>query len=142
MSTAKKGDSVKVHYTGTLDSGEVFDSSLQREPIAFTLGAGMMIQGFDKGVMGMTVGEKKTIKIPCAEAYGAHSQENTIRVPKSQVPPGMEPKAGMMVELRSPEGQAIPVKVTAVDEEFVTLDANHPLAGQDLNFELELVSIE
>lgn len=141
MSSAKKGDSVKVHYTGTLDSGEVFDSSLQRAPIAFTLGAGMMIPGFEKGVLGMNVGEKKKIKIPCAEAYGEHNQENTIKVPRSQVPAGMEPKEGMMVELRSPEGQAIPVKVTAVSEEFVTLDANHPLAGQDLNFELELVSI-
>ncbi|MDL5046552.1 peptidylprolyl isomerase [Oscillatoria amoena NRMC-F 0135] len=142
MSTVKNGDTVKVHYTGTLDSGEVFDSSREREPIAFTLGAGMMIPGFEKGVMGMTVGEKKTIKIPCAEAYGAHSQENMIKVPKSQVPPGMEPKAGMMVELRSPQGQAIPVRIAEVTEESVTLDGNHPLAGQDLNFDLELVSLE
>ncbi len=142
MSTAKKGDSVKVHYTGTLDSGEVFDSSLEREPIAFTLGVGMMIPGFDKGVMGMAVGEKKKVNIPCDEAYGPHSEDNMMQIPKAEVPPGMEPKVGMMVEMRSPEGHSVPVKIAAISDEFVTLDGNHPLAGQDLNFDLELVSIE
>ena len=141
MSVAKKGDQVKVHYTGRLSDGTVFDSSVDREPLAFELGAGMMIAGFDAAVTGMQVGEKKTAEIGSTEAYGAHNAEMVVNVPRTQLPEGMEPQVGQQLGMQQPNGQQIPVVVTKVEAESIEIDANHPLAGKDLIFDLELVSI-
>ncbi|HNP20368.1 MAG TPA: peptidylprolyl isomerase [Fulvivirga sp.] len=142
MSGAKKGDSVKVHYTGKLHDGSVFDSSLNREPLEFEVGAGMMIAGFDKAVDGMNVGDKKTAKIPAAEAYGEKNTEMIIEVPKAQLPPDLKPEVGQQLSMQQPNGQALPVVVSNVMEETVEIDANHPLAGKDLVFDIELVEIK
>lgn len=141
MSTAKKGDKVKVHYTGKLTDGTVFDSSLEREPIEFELGAGQMIAGFDKAVDGMTVGDKKTADIPSAEAYGDKRDDMMVPVPKDKVPEEIKPEVGMQLSMQQPDGQALPVLVAEVNDDHIVLDANHPLAGKDLNFEIELVEI-
>lgn len=141
MSVAKKGDQVQVHYTGRLEDGTVFDSSVDREPLAFELGAGMMIAGFDAAVAGMQVGEKKTAEIASTEAYGAHNEEMVVNVPRTQLPEDMEPQVGQQLGMQQPNGQQIPVVVTKVEEESIEIDANHPLAGKDLVFDLELVSI-
>ncbi len=141
MSEAKKGDKVKVHYTGKLHDGSIFDSSVNREPLEFEVGAGMMIAGFDSAVNGMKIGEKKTADIPAAEAYGDKNEEMIISVPKAQLPPDLEPAVGQQLSMQQPNGQAIPVVVSKVEEDAVEIDANHPLAGKDLIFEIELVSI-
>ena len=141
MSVAKKGDQVQVHYTGRLADGTVFDSSRDREPLAFELGSGMMIEGFDKAVTGMQVGESKTTEIVSTEAYGAHNDEMVVSVPRTQLPEGMQPEVGQQLGMQQPNGQQIPVVVTKVEEESIEIDANHPLAGKDLIFDLELVSI-
>lgn len=141
MSEAKKGDKVKVHYTGKLNDGSVFDSSVNREPLEFELGAGMMIAGFDQAVHGMKVGDKKVADIPSDQAYGQRSEEMIVSVPKQQLPPDLKPEVGQQLSMQQPNGQAIPVVVTSVDEESIQLDANHPLAGKDLIFEIELVEI-
>ncbi len=138
----KKGDKIKVHYKGTLTDGTVFDSSEGREPLEFTAGSGMVIPGFDEGVMGMEVGDKKRIEIPVDQAYGQSVPENIIKFPKSNVPEDMELEVGMQIHLNSQNGQPIPVVVTEVEEDSVTLDGNHPLAGKDLVFDLELVSVD
>ncbi len=137
----KKGDKIKVHYKGTLTDGTVFDSSEGREPLEFTVGSGMVIPGFDEGVVDMEVGDKKRIEIPVDQAYGESRPENIIKFPKSNVPDDMEVEVGMQIHLNSQNGQPIPVVVTEVEEETVTLDGNHPLAGKDLVFDLELVSV-
>lgn len=139
--TAKKNDTVKVHYKGTLSTGEIFDTSEGREPLEFTVGAGQMIPGFDKGVEGMAVEETKTINIPCAEAYGEVKQEMIQEVPKNQLPPEIKPEVGMQLMSQTPEGHQIPLVVTEVKDESITVDANHPLAGKDLTFEITMVSI-
>lgn len=141
MSEAKKGDKVKVHYTGKLNDGSVFDSSVNREPLEFELGAGMMIAGFDQAVHGMKVGDKKTTNIPSDQAYGERNDEMIVSVPKEQLPPDLEPEVGQQLSMQQPNGQAIPVVVTSVEEASIELDANHPLAGKDLTFEIELVEI-
>lgn len=142
MSTAKSGDAVKVHYTGTLDDGSVFDSSAGREPLEFTLGEGMMIPGFEQAVLGMAIGEKKAkVNIPSAEAYGEPREDMIIEVPSSNVPEDLNPQVGQQLAVTRPDGQPMPVTVLEVREDAVLLDANHPLAGKDLNFEIELVSI-
>lgn len=141
MSTIKNGDTVKVHYTGTLKDGEVFDSSLSREPLEFTLGTGQLIPGFEAAVIGLKVGDTTTTNIPSAEAYGEHNPQMEITVPKEQLPPDMEPAAGMQLSLNQPDGQVIPVVITKVEGDDVTIDANHPLAGQDLTFNIEVVEI-
>jgi peptidylprolyl isomerase len=133
----KEGDTVKVHYTGTLEDGSQFDSSAGKDPLEFVVGAGQMIGGFDKGVVGMMVGEKKTINIPPDDAYGYPSEDRIMEVPKDQFPPELELEVGM--ELAGPGG--FPVKVQEITEDAVTIDANHPLAGKTLIFELELVEI-
>jgi len=138
---AKKNDNVKVHYTGTLANGEVFDSSLQREPLGFTVGAGQMIKGFDQAVDGMEVNEKKTVSIPAAEAYGERNNELMQVVPKTDLPEDMDPQVGQTLVATGPQGQQSHVVVAEVTEETVTIDANHPLAGKDLTFEIELVEI-
>ncbi|WP_268036945.1 FKBP-type peptidyl-prolyl cis-trans isomerase [Algoriphagus sp. PAP.12] len=138
---AKKGDNVQVHYTGKLEDGSVFDSSVQREPLGFTVGGGQMIQGFDAAVNGMAVGDKKTVTIPAAEAYGERRDDMLIDVPKTQVPADIKPEIGMQLTLQGGNGQPMPVIVIHVDDEKITLDANHQLAGKDLIFDIELVKI-
>ena len=138
---AKKGDAVKVHYTGRLDDGFVFDSSESREPLGFTLGDGNMIKGFDAAVYGMVIGDKKTVTIPAVEAYGERRQDMMIDVPLTQVPPHIQPEIGLQLTLQGEGGHPMPVTVVFVDEEKITLDANHELAGRDLIFDIELVSI-
>ena len=141
MEQVKSGDKVKVHYHGKLRSGETFDSSQGREPLEFTVGSGQVIKGFDQGVMGMQVGDKRTVEIPVQDAYGVKQDEMIIEFPRNQFPPDMKPEAGMQLMMNNGAGQSFPVTVTEVKEESVILDANHPLAGQDLIFDIELVEI-
>ncbi len=138
---AKKGDAVQVHYTGRLEDGSVFDSSVQREPLGFTLGDGNMIKGFDAAVDGMAIGDKKTVTIPAAEAYGERRDDMMIDVPRHQVPADIKPEIGLQLMLQGGNGQPMPVIVIHVDEEKIILDANHQLAGKDLIFDIELVKI-
>ena len=142
MKQAKNGDSVKVHYHGRLNDGATFDSSNGREPLAFKLGSGMVIKGFDDGIMGMIVGDKKTINIPFVDAYGASEPERIIEFPKEQFPEDLKPEVGMGLQMNDHDGNVIPVVITEVKESTVVLDANHPLAGKDLIFDLELMEIE
>lgn len=138
---ATNGDTVRIHYTGTLEDGTRFDSSEGREPLEFTLGSGQVIPGFDAGVAGMEPGQTKTIQIPAAEAYGPRREEMMLQVGAEQFPEGMEPEVGQQLQLNQPDGQAVVVRVAEVTDEGVTLDANHPLAGEDLTFELTLAEI-
>jgi peptidylprolyl isomerase len=142
MQQVQNGDKIKVHYHGKLRSGETFDSSDGREPLEFTVGSGQVIKGFDEGVKGMKVGDKKTVEIQVTDAYGEKQQEMMIEFPKDQFPADMNPEVGMQLMMSNGSGQQFPVTVAEVKEESVLLDANHPLAGQDLVFVLELVSIE
>lgn len=135
------GQKVKIHYTGTLDDGNQFDSSAGREPLEFKMGAGMVIPGFETGVKDMDVGEKKSIHISAAEAYGEKLEEMVMEFERAQLPEGLDPEVGMGLQMQGPQGQPIPVQITAVAEAAITIDANHPLAGQNLNFELELVEV-
>lgn len=141
MSTAKNGDNVKVHYTGKLTSGEQFDSSAGREPLEFTVGAGQMIKGFDAAIPGMAVGDKKTINIAAADGYGERSEEAVIPFPKENVPADMKLEPGMQLTLSNQYGQPVPVVVIEVKDDVIMLDANHFLAGKELVFDIELVSI-
>ena len=141
MQQAQNGDKVKVHYHGKLRSGEIFDSSQGRDPLEFELGSGQVIKGFDEGIQGMQVGDKKTIEIAVVDAYGEKQQEMIIEFPKDQFPPDMNPEAGMQLMMSNGSGQQFPVTIVEVKEESVVLDANHPLAGQELIFDLELVEI-
>ncbi len=138
---AKSGDTVKVHYTGKLPDGSVFDSSEGRAPIEFTIGQGQVIPGFEAGVVGMNPGDHKTFEIVSDQAYGPRAPDRMLTVPKEQLPDGMEPQVGQRLEVRQANGPAIPVQVTDIDESQITLDANHPLAGQNLTFETQLVEI-
>lgn len=141
MTAAKSGDKVRIHYSGTLSDGSVFDSSEGRDPLEFTLGSGQVIAGFDSGVSGMTVGEKKTVEIACEDAYGPVQDGARQDVPREQIPAEIPLEVGVQLQMQSPEGQVIPVTVVEVTDQTVTLDANHALAGKDLTFALELVSI-
>ena len=141
MQQAQQGDKVKVHYHGTLRTGETFDSSEGREPLEFTVGSGQVIKGFDEGVKGMSVGEKKTVEIPVGDAYGEKSQDLIIEFPKEQFPSDMTPEVGQQLMMSNGSGQSFPVIIKEVKEESVLLDANHPLAGQELVFDIELVEI-
>lgn len=142
MTQATSGDTVRVHYTGTLSNGEQFDSSAGREPLEFTLGSGQVIAGFDEALTGMAVGDSKTVTIPAAQAYGEHNPELTHTVPREQVPAEIELENGMQLQAQDQVGNPIAFTVVAHDEDKVTLDANHPLAGQDLTFALELVEVK
>lgn len=141
MAQVKSGDKVKVHYHGKLTSGETFDSSAGREPLEFEVGSGMVIKGFDDGVTGMSVGDKKTINIPYNEAYGPRNPEMVIDMPKERFPQDMELELGMPLMMSDGGGQQFQVTIVEIKDASVMLDANHPLAGQDLVFDLELVEI-
>ncbi len=141
MSPAREGDSVRVHYIGKLLDGTVFDSSSGREPLEFTIGSGMLIPGFERGVIGMEPGERRTTTIPVADAYGPRIEENVVVVERSELPPGMDPNVGEHLEISGDEGEKISVRVTETSASSITLDANHPLAGQDLVFDIELLDI-
>lgn len=141
MTQAKSGDTVRIHYTGTLNDGSVFDSSEGRDPLEFTLGSGQVIPGFDMGVTGMGVGDKKTVNIPCAEAYGEVIEEAKQVVAREHIPADIPLDIGTQLQMQSADGRAMMVTVAEVTDESVTLDGNHPLAGKDLTFALELVSI-
>ncbi len=141
MAQAQQGSTVKVHYTGKLASGTVFDSSLAGEPLEFTLGEGMLIPGFEEAVIGMNPGESRTVTIPAAQAYGPHHPELEVVVDRGQFPPSIDPHVGQQLQVNQEDGQAMVVTVREVSEAQVTLDANHPLAGQDLTFEIELLEV-
>jgi peptidylprolyl isomerase len=142
MQKVSIGDKVKVHYHGKLRNGETFDSSEGREPLEFTVGSGEVIKGFDSGVTGMAVGDKKTVEINVSDAYGEIDEDRIIEFPKSQFPDDMKPEAGMQLMMNDGQGQSFPVVIAEVKEDAVLLDANHPLAGEELIFDLELIAIE
>lgn len=141
MSQASTGDTVKIHYTGTLEDGKPFDSSEGREPLEFQLGSGQVIPGFDQAVTGMTVGESKTVSIAPEDAYGPRNEQAVQDVPKSALPADLEPVEGMMLQAQNQDQQPIQLTVVSVSEDSITVDANHPLAGKTLNFEISLVEI-
>jgi len=141
MAKAQQGDTVKVHYTGRLDDGRVFDTSANRDPIEFTIGEGRVIPGFENGILGMSPGETKTIKIPSEEAYGPRRDDMVVEIDKKHLPPDLDAEVGDQLQMRQADGQPVLVTVTDVDDEKITLDANHPLAGKDLTFDVELVEV-
>lgn len=142
MQQAKKGDKVKIHYHGKLIDGNTFDSSAGREPLEFEIGSGQVIAGFDDGVTGMTIGEKKTINIPAELAYGEKQEQMIMEFPITQFPEDMVPEVGMQIEMNNGAGQNFPVVIVEIKDEIVVLDANHPLAGKELIFDLELIEID
>lgn len=139
--TAREGDKVRVHYKGSLDDGSVFDSSEGSDPIEFTIGEHQVIDGFEQAIVGMAEGDRKTENIPANRAYGAREEDLVFQVPRSSMQPGFEVAVGDVVRVQLPDGEDAPMQVAALDGEIITLDANHPLAGKDLTFELELVGI-
>ena len=141
MTQAKSGDTVRIHYTGTLEDGTQFDSSDGRDPLEFALGGGQVIPGFDSAVDGMAVGENKSVTIQPDQAYGERHEQLIQQLPKSALPEDMEPAVGMQLQSQSPDGQVMNLVITDVADETITVDANHPLAGQPLTFAIELVEI-
>ena len=141
MVQAKPGDTVKIHYTGRLDDGTVFDSSANREPLEFTINSGQVIPGFDQAVVGMSIGDSKTETIPMDQAYGPHREEMVLEVSREQLPPELNPEVGQQLQIQQPNGQSVPVFIADVTDATVVLDANHPLAGEDLIFDIQLVEI-
>ena len=141
MAEAQQGSTVKIHYTGKYEDGTVFDSSLEREPMEFTIGAGLTIPGFDEAAVGMAPGDTKSVTIPPEKAFGDHAEEMVQDVPRDQLPGDLELALGGVLEVTSPEGESYNVRVVKLDDETVTLDANHPLAGETLCFDLEMVEV-
>lgn len=141
MDKAKQGDCVKVHYKGSLDNGDVFDTSQDREPLEFTIGEGRVLAGFEDAVIGMIPGEEKSIKIPTTEAYGPRREDMVAVFNSGQFPEDLAPAIGQILQLKRDDGMLIQAMVTDITGDQVTLDANHPLAGKDLNFDLKLVEI-
>lgn len=141
MTQVKAGDTVRIHYTGTLTDGTVFDSSQGRDPLEFTVGSGQIIPGLDKAIPGMVAGDKKVVNIPCAEAYGEADENARQAVPRAQIPDHIPVDPGTQLQMQAPNGHVVPVVVISADENEVVLDANHPLAGKDLTFDFELVEI-
>lgn len=141
MAQAKEGDTVKVHYTGKLEDGTVFDTSTEREPLEFTIGNGEIISGFERAVVGMEPGETKTATIQPEEAYGPRRDDMTLTVDRGQFPEEIKPEPGQQLQIQQPDGRAAIVTVSDVSESTVTLDANHPLAGRPLTFDIQLVDI-
>ena len=141
MQKVEEGNSVKVHYTGKLKTGEVFDSSEDRDPIEFEIGKQQMIPGFENAVVGMEEGGTKTVEIDSGDAYGDINDELFIEVPKSELPDDITPEVGMQLQVQQQSGKQVPVQINEVNESSITLDANHPLAGKDLVFDIEVVEI-
>ena len=141
MTQVKTGDTVHIHYTGTLNDGTTFDSSEGREPLTFEVGSGQIIPGLDSAIPGMTVGDKKTVNVACDDAYGQMNPAMRQDVPRADIPAEIPLEVGSRLQMQTQDGQVISVTVAAVEEESVTLDANHPLAGEDLTFNIELVKI-
>jgi FKBP-type peptidyl-prolyl cis-trans isomerase 2 len=141
MQQVKNGDTVRVHYHGKLTDGSTFDSSEGRDPLEFTVGSGQVIKGFDDALLDMQPGEKKTVNIPVDQAYGQRNDDMMMEYPKTEFPADMNPQVGMELHMSDNMGNVFPVVIAEVGDEVVVLDANHPLAGQDLTFEIELVSI-
>ncbi|HBD83474.1 MAG TPA: peptidylprolyl isomerase [Dehalococcoidia bacterium] len=142
MAPAANGDTVKIHYTGTLDDGYKFDSSYDHlEPLEFTIGRGEMIRGFEQAVVGMEPGETKIVRIASNQAYGRHNPEKVIQVSRSKMPEGLEQEIGMRVQGSMPDGQTVEFTIVSLTESEVTLDGNHALAGKDLTFDIELLEI-
>jgi len=142
MTQAKDGSTVQVNYTGKLKDGTVFDTSYDRAPIKFTLGKGQLIAGFEKAVVGMKAGDKKTVEIPAAEAYGQHEKNAVVEVERKVLPPNLDVQVGQRLELTQEDDSTVLVTVTAATDNTITLDANHPLAGKDLTFDIELMAVE
>lgn len=141
MPLAQQGDLVKVHYTGRFDDGTVFDSSVGRAPLEFTIGTQQVIPGFERAVIGMNPGESRTETIPAADAYGERDDAMVIVVDRNDIPPDFEPEIGIQLQVKQPDGGVIPVIIIDVTDTTITLDANHPLAGRDLIFEIQLMAI-
>ncbi|EEX08273.1 peptidyl-prolyl cis-trans isomerase, fkbp-type [Ruegeria lacuscaerulensis ITI-1157] len=141
MTAIKQGDTVRIHYTGTLQDGRVFDSSEGREPLEFAVGSGQIIPGLDSAMPGMEVGDKKRVEVACEEAYGPVNPAMRQDIPREGIPADIPLDPGTQLQMQTPDGQALPVTVVEATETTVTLDANHPLAGQDLTFDIEVVSV-
>ncbi|MCF8262607.1 MAG: peptidylprolyl isomerase [Melioribacteraceae bacterium] len=141
MSIVQSGNTVKVHYTGKLVDGSVFDSSEGKDPLEFTIGSGSIITGFEEATLGMQPGDKKSVEIKAEEAYGAEKPELIYELDIANVPPEITPEVGLQLQSKLPNGQPVQFTITAVTDDKVTLDANHPLAGKDLVFDIELVEI-
>lgn len=140
MTTARDGDKVRVHYTGTLNDGTIFDASPKDKPLEFVIGEGQLLKGFEKGVIGLSVGESQNIHIPMKEGYGLREEGLVAKIPREHLPEGIEPKEGKKFKAQTSKGELI-IKIVAADEKEITIDANHDLAGQDLTFEIELIDI-
>lgn len=141
MSEAKSGDTVRINYTGKLTDGTQFDSSEGREPLEFQVGSGQIISGLDREVEGMKIGDKQTVTVSAEEAYGPHDPAKVQQVPRTALPPELEPQEGMQLQAQTPQGGQVTLIVTTVGEQEITVDANHPLAGKDLVFEIEMIEI-
>jgi peptidylprolyl isomerase len=141
MTQAKQGDTVKVHYTGRFKDGTVFDSSRGGDPLEFQLGAGHVIPGFDAGVTGMNIGDKREVEIPAEQAYGPYHAELAGEIERDRLPPDITPEVGMVLQMMHPSGMPFNVQVVGVEDDKIKLDANHPMAGKDLIFDLELVEV-
>ena len=141
MTKIKLGDHVSIEYTGTLSDGQVFDSSVGKDPIEFNVGEGQVIPGFEQAVVGMEQGQEKTFTIEADQAYGPVRQEMILLVPREKMPPSPEPTVGMQMGLRTQEGNTLPARITKVENGIVTIDVNHPLAGQDLTFKIKVVKV-
>lgn len=142
MSEAQEGNTVKVHYTGSLEDGTVFDSSQGREPLEFKIGEQRVIPGFEKAVTGMSPGEKKKETIPADDAYGPRRDDMVLEIDRKQLPENVQPEVGLQLQMTTTDGKQVPVKIAEVEEAKIKLDANHPLAGQDLIFDLEMVDVK
>ena len=142
MSQAKSGDTVRINYTGTLTTGETFDSSEGRDPLEFVVGSGQIIPGLDAAIPGMAVGDTKKVEVPCAQAYGETNPDARQSVPRDQIPDNIPLDLGTQLQMQTPQGQVMQVVVAEVTDAEVTLDANHPLAGKDLVFDIEMVGID
>ncbi|ROT98080.1 FKBP-type peptidyl-prolyl cis-trans isomerase [Histidinibacterium lentulum] len=142
MTQVKTGDTVLIHYTGTLTDGETFDSSRGREPLEFQVGSGQIIPGLDAALPGMAVGESKKVEVPCADAYGETDPDARQSIPRDQIPADIPVDPGTRLQMQTPQGQVVPVTVVEASDSAITLDANHPLAGKDLIFDIEVVEIK
>ena len=141
MEQVKHGDTVKIHYTGKLEDGTIFDTSTKRDPLQFIIGAGQVVSGFEQAIVGMNTSESKTVKVPADKAYGPHREEMVLVVDRNKIPKNLKLELGQELQIPQEDGQKTIVAVTNISESSVTLDANHPLAGKDLTFDIQLIEI-